>query len=426
MATEPPKGFVVDVEESSTPPEGFIVRDEYTPADIASLQPGHPDYVPEWGRNNPNLYAATMTALDLAPAVVSGVKGTSIPGFIGATLLGGGVNAVAQSAKRYLNDEPQDGFKTLMDLAKGAALEGTGRTVAGAASYGLNKLPEVLTKSAAKMGTVSLTPAEQSEIANTLLRYNVPFTEEGGRSLESILANNAAQKMSILKGAEAQGKVITPAEIINTVTNSTDPYTGSIAKLLSYGRQTAKAQPTYVQEVTDVVTPFAKGTMTPTEAVANQRALGKKVDKAWRENTQDDATVEAQKQLYMNFREWLNNLNPAMSRLNSESSDIMTAMPYFNRATNRIGNRDVINLGDKVGLAPLVTTPIQEVSPGTWGKLAAMMFDKPAVKSAVARGLYRAGNANIAGKPLKDLVTSMAPPVRGAFDAAVLGMGGGR
>ena len=401
--------------------------DKYTDPDIFSVAPMTPTYtaadiagldVPKWGRDNPTLYASAMTALDLLPAAAGFIRSTPW-GLAAAPVL----SALSGYGKRAINGQDTSGWDVATDAGKGAVIEGAGRALTLPVGYALNKLPQVLTKSAAKMGTVSLTPGEQSEIADTLLRYNVPFTEEGGRSLESILSNNAAQKMNILRAAEAQGKAITPAEIINTVTNASDPYTGSIAKLLSYGRQTAKAQPNYVQEVTDVVTPFAKGNMTPTEAVANQRALGKKVDKAWRENTQDDATVEAQKQLYLNFREWLNNLNPAMAGLNKESSDIMTALPYFNRATNRIGNRDVVNLGDKVGLAPLVSTPVTEISPSTWGKVAAMMFDNPKVKSATARGLYRVGNANIAGKALKDIATAAAPAVRGAFDAAILGMG---
>ena len=419
---ELPKGAVIDpIVDDSLPAGAVLDPDKYSAADIqmlnTSYDKGGADYVPKWGQDNPNVYAAVMSGLDALPIAASAVPklGWGIP-------IAGALNVAGQQGKRTIQGEGTDGFTVLKDLIKGMGVEGAGRGLVGILKYGLNSLPNTLTRSAAKMST-GLTPAEQKAMADTLLKYGTTFDEQGGRGLESILERNLITKNALIDAADKSGVVFKNADIINTVTDPLATDTGSLAKLLAYGNKVDASVPNYSADVINTVKQFAKGgDMTPSTLVANQRAKGDLLKKAWGENTVNDAVTQTDKQLYANIGKIINDNIDGIAPLNANSKEVLDVLPYLNKSANRIGNRDVIGLRETLGLSDsLMPSQFAENPTTATGKLFAYLMDRPQIKSAIARNIYKAANANIAGKTLSATVSALDRPVRGAFDAAVFG-----
>src|SRR5574343_404476 len=158
-----PEGFVLDGQEqpqSSTLPEGFVV-DSPTPTQQGIDWQAHAksilapyQNVPEWGRNNPNLYGVAgaarealgpvAEALGLAGGAAIGSAAGPVGGVAGAGLGYAGVKQGLNQIDVALGNKPDPGIvpaavQGAKDVATGAVMEAGGQ-VAGQAIAGTAKL----------------------------------------------------------------------------------------------------------------------------------------------------------------------------------------------------------------------------------------------------------------------------------------------
>lgn len=411
------------------------------------------DGVPAWGRNNPNAYAGVMTALDLLPMIASPIKST----WIGIPLAGA-VNAGAKYTQRQIADQPTTGADVGMDFLKGAAIEGGGRAI-GATVKGVTNLPWVrdklngaatwLTKSAGKFGTGGgLTPAEQREMAETVLNKGYNFNESSWQKMLNTIKGNTAKVDDIYAAGTQAGDTFTaPA-----VTSQAD-----FGRLLNRGENVRGVAPDYTGRVRDVLQTFKAGAAgtpektvestilgldgrpamtttipampkpyTPTELNVAKRQLYQDIGTSYKNNAVNDATESAQKTLASAIKETLDAKYPGAVPLNMDSSELLQLEPYFARAINRISQRDVVGLGEKIALGSLKDpVGLADVTPGTIGKLVAAVWDRPEIKSRVAQMLYKANTGQTLPqsqwkKGVKYMGEVAAPAMRAAFESSML------
>ena len=378
--------------------------------------------VPKWGRKHPNIYAGAMTALDMAPTLAAFTANpvTGIP-------LAGAINTGAKSVQRMITGEDQDAGTSVMDFAKGATVEGIGRG-AGAVIQGVSNIPAVRAKgnavanwimrSAGKFGTGGgLKPAEQKAMAKTILEKGYLFNDSSYDDLISNVVKNKEAVDSIYDVATKKGDII-PA---------TDPMSNSsLASLLERGQNVRGVDPGYTGNVQRTINDFVKeGPYSPTSLSVSKRQLDQNTRNA-RSNMQvNDATESSQKALADGIRQTLHTKYPESAPYDLDSSQMLDLEPYFARAINRISQRDMIGLGEKVMLGGMKGN-LEEVTPGTVGKLLAFVWDRPEVKSRVAKMMYeKATGRNLPISQWKKGLNYLgqavnSAPVRGAFDAAVL------
>jgi hypothetical protein len=131
--------------------------------------------VPKWGRDNPNLYAGAMTALDLAPIVANLAKttGVGIP-------LAGAINAGAKSIQRNIGEVPTTPEDIAADFVKGMAFEGIGRG-ANAVIQKATNIPAVsgvLEKFSNKLTDMAL--KQPTKLKSSVREMNLETAHAGG------------------------------------------------------------------------------------------------------------------------------------------------------------------------------------------------------------------------------------------------------
>jgi len=403
--------------------------------------------VPQWGRDNPNLYAGVQTGLDLLP-MAAGLVGSPLAGLAVA----GGINAAGKYAQRKIADQPTDGMDVAKDAALGATVEGGGRTLAGAfrgvtnipaVRQGLNSAANRIIRSAGKFGTGGgLQPAEQQAMAETVLKKGYLFNPEShGALLDTVKANSSAVD-DIYAAGTAAGDTFPADEVLAN---------GDFGKLMNRGEAVRGVAPNYLSQVGKVINNFKKGERviqpeeqylnpleaalmnkkpvfspaeptvtapyTPTDLNVSKRQIYQDLGNAYKNGKINDAGEQGGKTLAHAIKETLDAKYPDAVPLNADSSDLLALEPYFARAINRISQRDAVGLGEKIALGSLKDpVSLSDLSPGKLGKLVAAVWDRPEIKSKVARMIYSQKAAGPAGKAIKAVGKVAAPTLKTALE----------
>jgi hypothetical protein len=409
------------------------------------------DGVPKWGRDNPNTYAGVMTALDLLPMVAAGFKTTGI-----GIPVAGAINAGAKALQRNIADQSTTGADVALDFAKGAAIEGGGRAVSGAVKAVTN-IPAVretgnrvanwLTRSAGKFGTGGgLTPTEQKAMAETVLNKGYKFNEGSWQDMLNTIKGNTGKVDDIYAAGTQAGDTFTAPEVLangdfgrllNRGENVRGVYSGhhggsytdEVNSVLNRFRQGAAGEPAKTIEsavlgadgrpamtttIPAVPTPY-----TPTALNVAKRQLYQDIGTSYKNRAVNAPSEAAQKTLAGAIKDTLDTKYPNAVPFNLDSSELLQLEPYFARAINRISQRDVVGLGEKIALGSL-KDPISlaDVSPSTLGKLVAAVWDRPEIKSRVAQMMYsRNPGTSKAGVKIAGQMTG--PALRTALEAAM-------
>lgn len=348
------------------------------------------DGVPKWGRDNPNLYAGAMTALDLIPAAASFAKSTGV-----GIPVAGAINAAAKAGQRAISGEEQSFGASLGDFAKGATIEGAGRAVGAVAQKTLDipavkqKLADIgegLYASAMKFSTAPnvLSPVERKAIVQTGLRDGYMPDEASYLRLQGNVKANTKAVDDIISQGTANGDTIRTVDI---------PRKGELADLIQYGNQVKGVAPGYKAEVGGQISDLlaAGKTMTPDAVNASKRQLYKELEDAYRQGTLSNPTVQSRKQLASGMKTVLEEMYPEIGALNASSKELLDLSDHLARSVGRVGNRDVVGLGDKIVMDTIASIPKGNASaPATlWGAVVATI-DRPIIKAKLAQILYKA------------------------------------
>jgi hypothetical protein len=398
--------------------------------------------VPKWGRDNPNLYATVETGLDLLPAVTGMLKSTPL-----GILAAGPVNAASQYAKRKIAGEETTGKNILGDIAKGMAIETGGRAVGSILNSIINpNTANRLIRSAGKFGTGSgLTPAEQKAMAQTVLDKGYLFKPESHDALLSTVKANTDAVDDIYRAGTEAGDTFRAEEVLNRGNfpkwqqrgedvRGVDPgYKGSLDRIMSTFRRgegvtpaefsqpspldagLSNARPQMIKPE-EVTTPY-----TPTDLNVSKRQLYQNIGNAYKNGAVNDATETGSKELASAIKTTLDEKYPGAVPFNTDSAELLALEPYFARAINRISQRDVVGLGEKIALGSIKDpVSLSDMSPSTIGKLVAAVWDRPEIKSRVAQAMFKASkNKSLAANP------ELKRAFRSAVESSMYGVANG-
>lgn len=412
--------------------------------------------VPKWGRDNPNVYAGAMTALDLAPALASFAKGTGV-----GMPVAGAVNAAGKAAQRSISGEEQSMGASLADFAKGATVEGIGR-LAGAAIQGATNIPAIkngtdalakkLYQSAMKFSTSPkvLTAADRASITETGLKNNFMPKDADYLRLGDMVNSNTSKVNGIIDAGTMAGDTIPAKDVLNlanfqklygrgdSVRGVTPGYMGSVsavernllkgeiptpAKTIESAILDSNGNP-YATQVPAVEHPY-----TPTDINTSKRQLYKELEDAYAKNTLSKPSVQAKKQLASGLKKVLEEQYPEVKSINASSKELLDLSDHLARSIGRVQNRDIIGLGDKVVMNMVGSIPSESLTAKSTVGFIASMLDRPMAKAKLAQILYKANTGR--NLPLSQWQkgvqyigkTANSAPIRGAFDAALLTVG---
>lgn len=156
---------------------------------------------------------------------------------------------------------------------------------------------------------------------------------------------------------------------------------------------------------------------TPTALNVSKRQIYQDLGNAYKNGKVNDASEQGSKTLVHAIKTTLDIKYPEAVPHNLDSSDLLQLEPYFARAINRISQRDAVGLGEKISLGSL-KDPIGlgDVSPSKLGKLVAAVWDRPEIKSKVARMIYSKA-PQVAHGVVKNGGQVAAPALRTALEA---------
>ena len=395
------------------------------PQEPAKPDNGRVDGVPKWGRDNPNIYAGVMTALDLAPAAASFAKtsGIGIP-------VAGAINAASKSAQRAISGE--DWTPTVSDFVKGATIEGAGRGI-GKIAEKITDLPMVknaIGKAADKFTDMTLkqgtTLSRAKRLSNIQTAHEGSFlpNTKGVDKLENMISqteNKIIKGMETGDNANIRGsfdKAIFNLENLRADANvSSDPIKNNamiddeIYKLINH-------------PMVDV-----QGTVKISDMQRMKVNQGREIANSYGEqkpqfaNTIDKARVRGLKE---ELEDKLGTHFPELKDTNQQLSKYYDLRKVLTRAANRIENNQGIGIGLPIKggagatIGGMLGGPTGAAIGGGIGT-AAGIAEHPAVAPRIGQGLYRASKSIPNAPELKQfgkMVNSI--PVRGAFDAAIL------
>lgn len=452
--THPKTGKTLSITGDTAPTEQELDRifaetggGEQTQQSSAGFEGGfNSDGVPEWGRKHPNLYAGVETALDLAPMAAGLFKSTGVGIPVAA-----GINAGAKYAQRKIAGQDTTTADVLGDLAKGATVEGGGRLVSGAlkaatdipgAKQALQNTGRKLYQSAMKFSTSPkvLTPAERAAITETGLKYNFQPNDASYLRLKGMVDSNTDEVNKIINAGAAEGDTIPARDVLEgtgiedllrrgrAVRGVTPGYEGSVKKVAGTFKEGEVGTPEQTIESTILgpdgkpaitrVIPEEPRPYTPTDLNTSKRQLYQELEDAYNKSTLSKPSVQVKKQLARGLKETLETMYPEVKKLNENSAELLALSDHLARSMGRVGNRDVIGLGDKIVL-DMVTGRM--ASPTTAAMGIMTLLDRPQLKARLAQLLYKAntGKSLPIGqwqKGLKYFGQVAAPAARAAFE----------
>jgi hypothetical protein len=317
--------------------------------------------------------------LPAGEATVGGIVGAPAgpAGAIGLAAVGG---AAGEAQKQLLNRavgqpapasgiEAADAIKRQMEVQGAAAATGEGlMQLAGAAA------PWLMTKAAKPAaGLLEDFRTTAPQLAKTLLDNGVNVTRNGVDKLTNLLKSTQGELKTLLANSTATAdKSNILAEVLPTASRIADQPNPS-SDLSAIGDQ--------VQGFIDHPK-YSGQTLTMPEAQALKTGTYQKIAGSYGER--GSATVEADKAIARGVKNEINSKVPEAAGLNQQEATLMAARDAVAKQVGLAANRD------PAGLAWVARNP--ETMMG-W-----MLEKSPAVKSMIARGLYKSAS-DVTGVP---------------------------
>lgn len=266
-----------------------------------------------------------------------------------------------------------------------AAASGAGAVVAGVGKVAPKLSPEGLVVSTLKKGALSskVTPDQQVAAAGTILKRDIPISQRGLEMTSGLLDDLSARIDSVVEGVSAAGDTIPRKAILKSLDEMKSP------KGLYYHTADRAAHFKTIDKVMDNV----RNNYPEQIPVADVQKI-KQNTQAWVSKNYGKLTstpIEARKSLAHGAREALAEKYPELAALNAESRELIELQKILEPAVQRIASRDVMGIGlpVKVGAGAAIDSVAGTGGAGATVGLVSGVIDTPAVKSWVARTLYK-------------------------------------
>lgn len=272
----------------------------------------------------------------------------------------------------------------------------------------IRALPESLAstiyESGAKFGT-KLTSVERANRIKTAIEEEIPLTKEGVEKVKSVIGGIQDKIDNVLKVNKE------PIDTLDILIN----YTGLVKKQFGntiFGKK-------YLDEIVrledDILSTWPE--KIPTKAaqeikIKTNALIGKYYGEL------SGVQQEFQKGIVKGLKENLENRYPELKKLNATEGANIELLKSLEQAVNRIGNRDIRQLGSLIAIGTGSTLGAaiggsMGAAPGAiFAVLATELIDNPKIKSKIAIALYRAR---------KTAISKISPTQKAAFLAIQAG-----
>lgn len=332
----------------------------------------------------------------------------------GAAVAGGAAAALAGAGVDVLYGKKPDPNEVGWDAALGIGLPTAGAiwksTVGPYAEKVAGKAAMGLYESAAKI-LPSVTGEERSKRILTALRDRI--LPVGQRSIDQL--DKFTNEMDDIVGV-ALSKRTVAGDMIST-SNIKDAARSKIAQMKSssiFGADTAKSLKSELAAV-DALPDY----ITPAKALTYRKDLNKRLTGYFERGKKSGLTTveSSENQFVADVRVNLNNniydLIPELRELGKRESAIIGLKQTVERATNRIGNRDILSIGSLVagGLSESLATlddkhsdVYRKATYGAGGMLIYSILSRPNVKAQIAFSLAKVGKLTTASPTTLELI----------------------
>jgi hypothetical protein len=392
--------------------------------EIVSVDGKEPD-VPEWGRNNPNLYgvygagreliqtgaealgAAGGAAAGLATPVPGGSLAGSGMGYAAGKRVGEGIVSAMDTAVGDPQARPEESAgRVAGDVAFGAVAQGAGNLVAKGISKLIPKsIIDKMYASSLKLPTTMENKARQAVIRKGLSEKAVPSSDVGtiGRWLGMKGHAQIVQKIDMLD--DQVSKIIKNSSEAGDVVDS-QVIVKYLDDFLEKGKRVSRVDPNFAEAIQKVQAEFMRG---PREIpVAEAQEMKRHIYKVYQDYYgMPDAVgayIQGKKTIARGIKEQLETKYPDIKALNMEEGELLTFLDPFNRAIGRIQNRDIVGLGMQT--APMAGAALGGTGAGQVAA-ALKVIDTPSVKARVSILLNQAKRKTPG--PLRQIVGKTIP-----------------
>lgn len=360
----------------------------------------------------PTLVDRAVSALPAVAGVVGGIVGGiggtvagmgvgGVPGAIGGAALGGGAG---EAAKELINRArgaaaPATSGEAAKDIGVQALVQGGAQAAGEGLGAGMKAAAPWLMQKALKPTASMLSEYKTTapKLVQTLLDDGISVTQAGIDKLQKLF--------------DATNKQI--ADAIGNASGSINKQTVAARALTTANKVAQQVNPEAdLRAVGDTVEQFVnhpvfKGNLSIPEAQAMKVGTYQQVGRKYGEVS--SAAIETQKALARGLKEEIASEVPGIGSLNLKDSELMAALDAVGRRVALSGNKD------PVGFAWVAAHPTT---------FLASLFDRsPAVKSMVARGMYKSAGAaaKVAPQLIRAAVVSLSS--LGSDDAPVQASG---
>lgn len=449
MTPSPPSGYSLDQappqsqnQPTPTPPSGYTldpsgIGPQFPKAAPGTSPTGLPDitneqmlrYLPAVGAT-----AATLLQPELAPVTGGWLAGTLAGG--AAAAIGGAAGQATKEGIQYASKDPnapQSFGQAAGDVAKEGLAQGAMEVGGRAVAWPIEKIASKFLSPTALYGrelkaSTALDPKVADRQIATGLREEIPISQEGYAQLGDRVDDISSQMESMVKNSpQAQIALVNPEDIANRIDSltSNSPWSkqalnaDDIATLKSAKQQYLQKHGAVFDQSGNMISP--PNLMTPTETLEEKEATYQVNRQKYQAAQRGGATVGAaqdagEKALARGGKEELIALYPELEALGQRDGsliDLENSMRQFigrerNRTSSGLKNAVILGGGSLAGMA--AGSPEAGLGAGLMG-VALNSLDDPAVKSALAIALARAGRNPFIGAGAKYLKPSVTVPL---------------
>jgi hypothetical protein len=388
--------------------------------------------------------AATLLQPELAPVTGGWLAGTLAGG--AAAAIGGAAGQATKEGIQYASKDPnapQSFGQAAGDVAKEGLAQGAMEVGGRAVAWPIEKIASKFLSPTALYGrelkaSTALDPKVADRQIATGLREEIPISQEGYAQLGDRVDDISSQMESMVKNSpQAQIALVNPEDIANRIDSltSNSPWSkqalnaDDIATLKSAKQQYLQKHGAVFDEAGNMIWP--PSLMTPTETLEEKQATYQVNRQKYQAAQRGGATVGAaqdagEKALARGGKEELIALYPELEALGQRDGsliDLENSMRQFigrerNRTSSGLKNAVILGGGSLAGMA--AGSPEAGLGAGLMG-VALNSLDDPAVKSALAIALARAGRNPFIGAGAKYLKPSVTVPLAIRWGRAIAG-----
>lgn len=290
-----------------------------------------------------------------------------------------------ETIKRRLEEDPAAVMADFTGLLTGA---GAGVNLArkGISTAIPRDLPAGMIEEVGKFKTTGTTPKQRGEIAETILREDLPFNVKGTNKLHAIVKEINQEIEGLIKASDKAGTQIPKVAVLKDV-NALKTKLSNKVDSIADRKAVDDIVDAYLMEIEhsgkDIfnmseLQEFKKDAYTKvTDWVEGKANLTKTQDKAY-------------KNISLAAKDAIENVIPETRALNQRQGQLLEAREHLERASNRIANRDAYGMGDALKLGTGMGMDATTGMPGVFTGVGALtaFAGKPGVKSRLAQALY--------------------------------------